>query len=296
MRWTNAYYLICIFLCATPLTELAANEPCLMQKADSLFGNGLYFEASIAYERIIYLSDSPVERVVANLAKTEALKQLGDFSKARNDLRRSLVFRGNDSLRLEVLYQKAFCAYMDGASDEAYAALMQIRHIFGSMGQQRLYLLQALVLADLGRWEALREHLVNWLTEFEADSLVFAQTLVTYDELLEAGLSRVDRDPEKARLWSTFIPGAGQLYAGEPGWGALNAFSQLAGLAGFGLLAYNGYYVASAVVGLGAFQSFYFGGIKQAGELTSENMKSRLGNLQTAIAHLLLDVSANLPD
>ncbi len=267
-----------------------------MHQADSLFGKGMYFEASIAYERVIFHSDSPVERVRANLGKVEALKQIGDFSKARNDLRRSLVFRGDDTLRLEILYQMAFCAYMDRASDDAYISLMQLRQNFGLTGQPRLYLLEGLVLADLGRWEDLREHLQLWLKGVQADSLMYRQTMRTYDEILEEGLLRADKDPEKARLWSTFIPGAGQLYAGEPGWGALNAFSQLAGLAGFGLLAYNGFYVASAVAGLGAFQAFYFGGIKQAGDLTSENMKSRLENLQTAIAHLLLDVSANYSD
>lgn len=296
MRWISVFCLICTFLCATPLTNARASDRGLMQKADSLFGMGVYFEASIAYERVIFNSESPVERVKANLGKVEALKQTGDFSKARSDLRRSLVFRGDDSLRLEVMYQMAFCAYMDRVSDDAYISLMQLRQSFGAVRQQRIYLLEGLVLADLGRWEDLREHLHTWLDDFEADSLMVQQTMQAYDDMLEEGLLRAERDAEKARLWSTFVPGAGQLYAGEPGWGALNAFSQLAGLAGFGLLAYNGFYVASAVIGLGAFQAFYFGGIKQAGELMSENMKSRLEKLQTAIAHLLLDVTANLSD
>ena len=296
MRWISAFCLTCTFLCATPLTDAKASERGLMHKADSLFGIGMYFEASIAYERVIYQSASPVERVRANLGKAEALKQISDFSKARNDLRRSLVFRGDDSLRLEVLYQMAFCAYMDHASGDAYISLMQLRQSFGPVRQQRIYLLEGLLLADLGRWEDLREHLQTWLMDFEADSLVYQHTMQAYDGILEEGLLRADRDPEKARLWSTFVPGAGQLYAGEPGWGVLNAFSQLASLAGFGILAYNGFYVASAVVGLGAFQAFYFGGIKQAGELTSQNTKSRLEKLQTAIAHLLLDVSAHLSD
>ncbi len=296
MKWISVFCLTCTFLCATHLTDAEANEKGLMQKADSLFDKGLYFEASIAYERVFYFSDMPVERVRANLGKTEALKQIGDFSKARNDLRRSLVFRGDDSLRLEVMYQMAFCAYMDRASGDAYISLMQLRQSFGQVRQQRLYLLEGLVLADLERWEALRKHLKTWLVDFETDSLMVQQTIQAYDEILAEGLLHAYRDAENARLWSTFVPGAGQLYAGEPGWGALNAFSQLASLAGFGLLAYNGFYVASGVIGLGAFQAFYFGGIKQAGELTSDNTKSRLEKLQTAMAHLLLDVTANFSD
>ena len=297
MRWTNAFFLICTFLCATPSTDASeAAVAGMMRKADSLFANGKYFEASIAYERVFYHSSSTLERVQANLGKAEALKQMGDFSKARHDLRRSLVFRGNDSIRLELLYQIAFCDYMDGAADEANITLMQLRHAFGQLRQQRVYLLEAFVLSDQGSWDALREHLQSWLIDFEADSLTVQNTMLAYEELLERGLPRMSRTPEKARLWSTFVPGAGQLYAGEPGWGALNAFSQLAGLAGFGLLAYNGFYVAGAVVGLGAFQAFYFGGIKQAGELTTENTKSRLEKLRTAVAYLLLDVADRLTE
>jgi tetratricopeptide (TPR) repeat protein len=297
MRWINAFFLICIFLCVTPLTDVfGVTDIGMMRRADSLFAQGNYFEASIAYERVIYNSGSAFERVSANLKKAEALKQIGEFAKARNDLQRSFAFRGNDSLRLELLYQMAFCAYMDGAADEAHIALLQLRRAFGPVRQQRLYLLEGLVLSDQGSWDALREHLQLWLMDFEADSLTRQNTMLAYGEILGEGLDGISRSPDKARLWSTFIPGAGQLYAGEPGWGVLNAFSQLAGLAGFGLLAYNGFYVAGSIVGLGAFQSFYFGGIKQAGELTTENTKSHLEKLQMAMAHLLFDVADKLSE
>ncbi|MDR4988183.1 MAG: hypothetical protein RG741_05005 [Bacteroidales bacterium] len=265
-----------------------------MAKADLLFAEGNYFEAAIAYERIIFLSESPEVRVRANLTKAEALKQSGMFDKARKDLQRSLSYRGNDSLRLEVLYQFAFCSYMAGHSAEARSALLQVSHLFDPEPQHRLYLLESLVLADLEQWDELRSSLMSWFMAFSQDVPAMEAVLTEYDQLLKHKLFREDRTAERARLWSTFIPGSGQLYAGEASWGILNAFSQLAGLGGFALMAANGYWIAGSVIGLGAFQSFYFGGIKQAGELADAANKSRLDEFQTALNDLILEVATML--
>ncbi len=296
MKWINGFYLICIFLCVTPLTKGQYAYGQGFEKADSLFAAGHFFEASIAYERIYYVSESPLIRVKANLAKAAALKQMGDFEKARRDLQRSLSFRGNDSLRLEIRYQLIFSAYMAGRPAEAGFLLLQVRNTFDLSEQPRFYLVEALVLNEQERWDDLEAHVENWIMSFSGDSTLLRDKQFTYQQLLSENLDAINKSPEKARLWSTFIPGAGQLYAGEPYKAILNAFSQVAGLAGFGLLAYNALYVAGGVIGLGAFQSFYFGGIKQAGELTEENRKSRLDHLQAAIGLLLLDVAEALTD
>lgn len=292
MRLINAFCLICIFHCATlSIKGLYASEP-MMRYADSLYAAGYYFEASIEYERVIFESQSVHTRVLANLSKADALKQLGHFSRARRDLQRSLMFRGDDSLRLEIQYQFAFCSYMSGMVSEANSMLLQIRNSFGQIAQNRIFLLESLVMVDMQRWDELREHILMWLEAYSIDSHKIAALLYEYDILLEEGSRGLEKDPGRAELWSTFVPGAGQLYAGEPGWAVLNVFSQLAGLTSFGLLAYNGFYIAGVVAGLGIFQSFYFGGIKQASELTSDNVKSRLEQLQTAMRYFLLDVAA----
>ncbi len=263
-----------------------------MKHADSLFSVGSYFEASVEYERVYFESGSANTRVIANLRKAGALKQIGAFNKARRDLQRSLIFRGNDSLRIEILYQVAFSAYMSGMMLESNSMLLQIRNNFGQVVQNRIFLLEALVKVEMQQWGDLREHLIAWIDAFSGDNHKKNEILSEYDVIFAGSDWDSEKDPDRARLWSTFVPGAGQLYAGEPGRALLNAFSQLAGLAGFGLLAYNGFYVASIVAGLGSFQSFYFGGIKQAHELTVTTNKSRLDDLQTALRIFLFDVAA----
>ena len=296
MKWNNVFCLICTFLCATPLTDKVFAGEYLFEKADALFASGNYFEASIEYERVLFLSESSKIRTIANLQKVQALKQLGEFGKARNDLQRSFHFRGDDSLRFEVLYQYAFCLYMDNRSDEAYATLLQLKHAFGHLPLQRYFLLRAMVLADLQQWEDLRTHLESWITMYLDDDAFLQSTFERYDNILSDFEKVLSIDKQRARLRSTFVPGLGQIYAGEVGWGLLNGFSQLASLAAFGVMAYNGYYIASFFAGLGPWQSFYFGGINHAGELAAINKNSRLDELQTAMSVFLLAVDAYLAD
>ncbi len=296
MKWNNVFCLTCIFLCATHSIEKLSAAEDVFEKANTLFADGYYFEAAIEYERIIFLSESPEVRVQSNLKKAESLKQLGSFGKARSDLQRSLNYRGNDSLRLEVLYQFAFCSFMAGFSFEAYATLLHLRNVFKEPHEHRIYLLESLVLTDLMHWEDLRNHLQNWMVNYAENESWTQKTLQAYDDILDKGLRALEIDPERAGILSTFLPGSGQFYAGEAGWGILNAFSQLASLAAFGVMVYNGYYIASFFAGLGPFQSFYFGGIRQAGDLATKNKNSRLNELQTALAQFFFEVEAGLLD
>ncbi len=297
MKLISAFCSICIFLCVTPLTEANDSRDAAkwMTRADSLSGEAVWFEAAIAYERVYYLSDDPVLRVKANLAKADALKQLGEYSRAADDLQRSLVFPGNDSLRLEVLFQLSLCTYLDGDYSGALSFMGQLRHTTDSAtacpGSD---LLEGLVLSAQHRWEELREHLENWLGQHPRGRLLKDSLVRYYAENYLAGAPDPLPDPDRARLMSTLLPGSGQVYAGSAGWGVLNAFSQLASLGAFALMAYNGYYFASVIAGLGPFQAFYFGGIRQAGEFAEQNRNSRLESFRAAVDIFLLEVSDQL--
>ncbi len=298
MKWINGFYLICIFLCGTLSEGAHAQTEQLMRRADSLFASGNYFESSVAYERVYFESEEPLMRITANLKKAQALKQLREYDRALADLRRSVTFSGKDSLRQEVLYEMAFCAYMDGDPGEAFALLQQFRHRYGQDSGQRVYLLEGLVLNDLRQWDALADHIESWVLNFSGDpemaEEIAEEQLACYAEILMLKEEQRKPDPEKARLWSTFIPGSGQLYAGEAGWGMLNAFSQLASLGAFAAMAINGYYVAGVFAGLGPFQSFYFGGIRQAGLLAENNKKSRRDETLAAVREFLFSLEEKI--
>lgn len=261
-----------------------------------MFDRGNYFAAAIEYERSYYLSDDPLRQTLANLSKARALKQMGAFDKALMDLRRSLPFSGADSLRFRVLYEVAFCSHMSGDHSGAHSYLRQIRYFFpDGPGLKKIRLLESLNLVQREQWEELQGFLADsWLAE-PVDSLV-RRMAVEIDSLLSPASIPLVRKPERARLYATFVPGLGHFYAGAPGRGLLNASSQLLSLGVFGFLALNGFYISGFTAGLGLFQSFYFGGIRQAGELTAAANNERMRAFKEQLSQMLISLENQIQE
>ncbi len=291
MKWTSAFFSICIFLCATFSSKgnVFAQDAALL-KGDSLFALGNYFEAAIAYERAYFFSRSQQQKTVANLRKASALKQMGEHDRVVTDLQRSLPYAGDEALRKEILYEMAFSAYLSGSYPLSHSIISQLEfHYPQGVNIESFPLLKSLVLVKMENWEAVMDYSDNFFNGIEEDSRK-TQMLQDLLFLLEEGNRPQPLNPSRARMWSTFIPGAGQWYAGSPGKGALNGFSQLVSLGGAALLAYNQLYISSVIVGLGLFQSFYFGGIRQAGELAEQNSADQMTSYQDRLSAILIEI------
>jgi hypothetical protein len=322
MKWISAFFLICIFLCETPLIgkpTVSSGFLCIdndshilmdglqdiddhvFTVADSLYACGDYYASAIEYERAYFLSGDPFLRVVANLYKIQALKQLGEFEKARSDIQRSLPHADEPSMRLQVLYEWAFCAYMAGDYNEALLATQQVNHYYSDMAsREKTKLIHALSVMQLEQWDSLSDFIDEWTSPY-----VFADEHTTsvndirdivaeLKQLLFQDHRPNIRSPERARTYSAIAPGLGHSYAGEYGKGGLNMLSQALSLGGAALLAINGYYISTFTVGLSLFQSFYFGGIKQAGRLTASRNEKLLDDYKQNLGGLLVDLDEHI--
>ena len=280
MRWINVFYLICIFLCVSfsPEKATAQDKHVLLDQARQLYEEGNYFEAAITWERAYFFSSDPRKRIEANLGRAQALKQTGDFRMARNDLQRSVHLRQYPQLHARVLYELAFCEYMLGNFTASLGALQQLEHYYPRKSQtSEIMLLYSLAAIMNENWEVATEKTLAriqnlGLSAAATDSLMNKTLQVFCECSIPVTLSE-----NRARNWSTFVPGAGQLYAGYPGRAMLNAGSQVASLGLAGYMAYSNLYVSGFVIGLGLFQSFYFGGIKQAGYLANQKNNIQMG-------------------
>lgn len=276
MKWINVFCLICIFLCAGFFhNSIVAAEKDDFEYAENLFQDGNFFEAAIAFERIFFLSNDSQVRIKANLRRAEALKQQGKFREARMDLQRSVHMRSFPDDHFMVLYQMAFCDYMLGNYTRVISGLRQLEHFYpGKSNAEKVWLLYALA------------HIMN--SEYQ-QAQAFTDSLIAYqlvDENIAEELKResqrifsaenlpVVKSENRAANLSTFFPGVGHMYAGYTGKGILNASSQVIALGLAGIMAYHQLYISGFVIGLGMFQSFYFGGIRQATFLASQrNLK-----------------------
>lgn len=268
MKLTSAFFWICIYLCAGFIPELKAagsSEKTVFEQADSLYKKGKYFEAGIAYERIYFFSDDAKIRIKANLGRAASLKQQGRYRAARNDLQRSAHLSNYADYHYEVLYQIAFCEYMADNYSAALSILKQLKHYYPDRYESgEVLLLHSLTAIMSEDWQLAQEtsrHLIE-LQPFSSvikDSLNSHLLIMFSEDMLPEKKSE-----KKASTLAAIIPGSGHIYAGYPVKGLMNFSSQVLSLGLAGFMAWNQLYLSGFITGLGMFQSFYFGGIKQA--------------------------------
>ncbi|MFN2394938.1 MAG: tol-pal system YbgF family protein [Bacteroidales bacterium] len=295
MKLINVFYLICIFLCGSFSLNagISFEEDSLLLKAQELYEQGDYFEAGIAFERAYFFSSESKIRLEANLGRSRALKQNGEFLKARNDLQRSLHLRQFPGLHFSILYELAFCEYMAGNYSNSAGVLTQIKHYYPEeYDQNRVLRLDALTNVMSENFIEAQEKTLELITRIDTDTRITDSLIVRTMQLFCECAQPWERSVRTASRLSTFIPGAGQVYAGYPGKGLLNAGSQLVSLGLAAYMGYNNLFVSGFVIGLGMFQSFYFGGIRQAGYLAEQKNLEEMG----AYKELLKDFIIGLDD
>jgi tetratricopeptide (TPR) repeat protein len=282
--------LICIFLCATcSLRATVPYEP--FHRGDSLFAVGDFFEAALEFERVYFFSDDSRTRAIANLRRARVLKQSGNFVRARNDLQRSIGFRADKEIHFQILYETAFCDYMSGNYSSTVSILKQMEHHYGdSHSYYDVLLLFALSHIMLEQWDLALEKTMN-IIETRVEEPV-TKTILFSDAHRLFDLENVpaEKSENRAARLSTFLPGTGHWYAGKPVRGFVNATSQLSSLVLTGVMAYNSLYVSGFIIGLGMFQSFYFGGINQASRLARQSNLQSMGDYKQLLKDFVIEI------
>ncbi|MBW6478106.1 MAG: hypothetical protein K0B37_01655 [Bacteroidales bacterium] len=297
MKWINAFCLICIFLCVSFFPDKAyaqKDSNVFLEEGRDLFRQGNYFEAGIAFERAYFFTTDSRLRMEANLGRAQALKQTGDFLKARNDLQRTLHLRQFPELHFQVMYELALCEYMLGNYPNASGSLMQLKHFYPeeyfSNEILTLHALSGVMAEDFSlAQEITLELIIHKGHEANITDSLVKRTMVLFCECAAPVL----KSEKTAARWSTFVPGAGHLYAGYPGKGLLNAGSQLVSLGLAAYMGWNNLYISGFVVGLGMFQSFYFGGIRQAAYLAGQRNLEEMAGYKEILKEFILNLNEN---
>ncbi len=295
MKWINAFCLICIFLFVSFFPDSAyahKDSNVFLEKGRDLFRQGNFFEAGIAFEKAYFFTTDSRTRLEANLERVQALKQTGEYLKARNDLQRTLHLRQFPELHFQLMYELAFCEYMLGNYINAAGSLVQLRHFYPeeyfSTEILTLHALTGVMAEDFQLAQDKTLELIM-LKSFEpevTDSLITITTII----FCECSAPVLKSEKTAGRL-STFIPGAGHLYAGYPGKGFLNAGSQLVSLSLAAYMGWNNLYVSGFVVGFGMFQSFYFGGIRQATFLAEQRNLKEMAGYKEKLKEFIINVT-----
>jgi TM2 domain-containing membrane protein YozV len=270
-------WLICTFLCAGFLTDQGGVQAQLTTDPATLVAGGNYFAAGYAYEKQAWLATDNTEHAIALISRISCYFMENRFEDAYIASGRFRYEGLHDTLETKCRHVAAWTAFLSGKYSESISELKQLHFMVQDTNLTATSLfLMALSYNELRQWQ-------------EADSVL--QLMVHRADItssIKDSLSRIlhaQYDPrhipklksrDKAELWSTFIPGSGQIYAGYVGEGVLNFSLQVASLAFIGYHIYIAHYLTAFTIGSGLFQHFYFGGVNRAGFLADKRNYTNL--------------------
>lgn len=284
--------MICIFLCV-PFLIKAQNIEKLFSQANNLYQCGEFRDSRLAFERIVFTTRVNHDCAKAFFGKALCYKQQKQYNRAIEELNR-VNFKGlPDSLQFEIRYEFILCAYLATNFNEALSQAKQLRFfIKDSTYHHKILFLEALTYNELTEWQNAESCMKKLITvKAPSDSAKVFTGLIagTYNQRNYPKLKKV----KKAKMLSTFIPGAGQIYAGYPFEGVFNLLLQSACLAGGVYGFYTKYYFTGYIVGFGLFQKFYFGGTRRAELLANKTNYKRIRKFNDNAKHVILRIAKN---
>jgi len=131
---------------------------------------------------------------------------------------------------------------------------------------------------------------VKWISLTDPRPAVKDSLLIIISEIYHAGDYPKFKKLKKAQTLSTFLPGAGQLYAGYLGEGLTNVSLQLAALAFTGYAFLSHYYLTAFIVGYGIFSKFYIGGINRLEYLVNKKNYELLRGYNHRLKEEIIDL------
>ena len=272
------YCLTCISLCAIFLTKAQTVD---FHPADSLYRAGSYFEASIAYERVLFENTDRQQQLEAVLGKTRCLKMQGSYDQARTFLESWQSISFSDSGLTEIHYQQVLCTYLGGHFEEALSLVDRWPFTHGGRSPAPfLIVLKILSLNELQRWKEAAEAYRSFIAQMH---------LAVPPPDLYAHIPHL-KDVNKAQWLSQFIPGAGQFYVGKPLDGMISIVVQAAGIY-FAVLSFEQhYYVSAWLIGAALFGAFHLGGVRRAEVLALEYNRKKMLLFNEKVREQLLAV------
>ncbi|MEZ4722991.1 MAG: hypothetical protein R2813_14040 [Flavobacteriales bacterium] len=241
------------------------------------------------------MAQTNTERTKALISKADCYVRLRDLDEARKTMMRVNHFGLSDSLSERVRYQTALYSYLCQEFEQCNSQLLQLEQHSSERTNNEYLLLYALSLNETREWTMAREKLNTWLKNAPLDS-------IRHDSIWDAAdrfykLSKQPRyvDPERAKFFSSIVPGTGQLYAGYLFESAFSATMVLVGVgaAAYGVLILK-YYVTGLMTGFVISQQFYTSGIRRADFLAQKRNFKAARKYNDKLKNFILDLGSPL--
>lgn len=241
------FYITFIFLCVTHFAgSLSAQNSSFCAKADSLFEEKNYRLACVEYERCFYLTSSQEQSYYALKQKSLCCKALQQYSKAADILLRV-------AKDYEDFYQISLCYYLGDDYAKSLEVVATAEMLFDTIKED-------IVLIKLLAQNELQDYDNAKLTAKTLNTLHVKSVNEDLTPLIDSLYAQLPKKKsERVAEILSFIPGLGQIYAGEYLQG-LAALGLNAVALGFGVWQiFDKCYITAYVGGVGGLSMVYPG-------------------------------------
>ncbi len=279
------FLLIIIFCCVISFSGSSQSIDSLFRLADLYYQDGKWDRAVLLYEKINYLSDSTPQKYNAIYRKAICYKKIKEYGKAFDELQQIVPAYVDDSLGMLVLYERALNSYLAAN----YAEVEACYYIWKSLSFDSNQYLNALIWLRLlaynesQQWDKAYQ-LLNEYFPIQGNDSDLQRLYQLYQEPPKL------RNPEKARILSSIVPGAGQLYAGYPGEAVYSFLLNASMLTLSAVLFYHKYYLTAWLGGLGLLWRFYSGGSRRAYELCKQKNLLNTTNYNHQLSRVIVSL------
>ena len=281
----------CIFLLTGfSASRLYASD--YFSNACRIYTEGRYFEASIEFERAIFYETDSSLLARNKYYKSLCYKSLAEYDKALTELKTINLKTLPDTLWLMISYEEALCSYLDEDIDEAMRYIEEIKlRSSGSLNNPGIIQLNIICLNSRQEWDKAMTLWYRYIDSFQVDDsakYIFKKEIANI--YAKENLPRL-YSASKAKLFSSIIPGSGQIYCGAISEGMFNLLIN-ASLLGYTVWEfYSQYYFTGYFIGLRFFKKFYTGGINRANNLAVIKNKMEITEFNSESSSLMLRIN-----
>ena len=243
--------------------ERHEREDLALRMGDRLIEMGALDQAITEFKRVLFFNqdENIVSSVHARIASCYQAQQ--QWPEAIFHLRRSIQTASSLSEIEDREFDLITTLSASGRDNEAELHLLRLRE-FSVLDERRVSLYLTVTYTYGGQWEKAVEELQRAFPTGQIRDERQREQVEQLELLYTEARDAFRKSPDCAAWLSTAIPGAGQLYAGDP-WDALNAFVVNAGLAALIFVAVKyEWYVEGALLFLYPLRRYYLGNRQNA--------------------------------
>ena len=279
------WWLLFLFLCAT----ITVNAQHGLSEAEALMLQGQYTEANLAYEYVAFKSSDQAVITNARLGRARALKKMHAYDRGLEVLDAINIMTADETVRPTLIYEMVLLSFLNENYQEVLSrGQMGIALVSGSEYAKPVNLLLALAALEEYNWEKVDSFGNRYLSDI-SNSVLRDSLTKQFSSLLNRELPKL-KDPEKARKWSTIIPGSGQIYAGKVMDGLYNfgLHAVVLGISGWTFL--SGFYVTGWLSGATLLQKLHSGGQIRAVDLCEKENRLKIQTYSQPVKNFLISL------